>query len=336
MALLFCDSFDHYTTLAMKSWSNLGNSVIVSGGRFSSNCLRITQSGEAQRAIPAASTYVIGFAYQTTALPPTEGLIMQLLDTGTGHVGLYLTSAGKLRVKRGTTQIGSDGTTLLSASTWYYLEFKVFLDDSTGTLTTRINGQNEHVLTSQDTKNTANAFATHLSFYTTSFNSGNQTFRDDFYLLDGSGSAPMNDFLGDVRVEMKLPNANGNSSGFVGSDGNSTDNYLLVDETAPNDDTDYVVASANGTKDTYGYPDLDETSGTVFGVQIVPDFRKADPGVGKLATVARLSATEEDSANKTATDSYLMQPDFRPTKPGGGAWTIADVNAAEFGVKVTT
>jgi hypothetical protein len=41
-----------------------------------------------------------------------------------------------------------------------------------------------------------------------------------------------------------------------------------------------------------------------------------------------------DSAVKTLTTDYIYLPDIRETKPGGGAWTITDVNNAEFGIKI--
>jgi hypothetical protein len=156
---------------------------------------------------------------------------------------------------------------------------------------------------------------------------------DDLYVCDGTGSAPANDFLGDCRVEAIFPSGNGNSSVLVGSDGNSTDNYLLVDEAAPNT-TDYVESSTVTDKDTYAYGNLAATTGTVFGVQPVPFAAKTDAGTRSIVSVARVSATEVDSAAKTLSTTYTYYPDVREAKPGGGAWAIGDVNGAEFGVKI--
>jgi hypothetical protein len=143
------------------------------------------------------------------------------------------------------------------------------------------------------------------------------------------------DFLGDVRVQALLPTGNGNSSQLVGSDGNSTDNYLLVDEVPPNEDTDYVESATVNDKDTYVFGNLTPTTGTVFGVQIVAEARKTDAGVRSFKSVARLSATEADGPDTTLSTTYAFYMDKRDTKPGGGSWTITNVNDAEFGVKVT-
>ena len=103
----------------------------------------------------------------------------------------------------------------------------------------------------------------------------------------------------------------------------------------PNDDTEYVESSTAGHKDTYAYGNLATASGTVYAVQPVPYAKKNDAGPSRsIVSVARLSGTEEDSAVKTLSTSYAYFGDIRATKPGGGQWTIADVNSAEFGVKV--
>jgi hypothetical protein len=121
---------------------------------------------------------------------------------------------------------------------------------------------------------------------------------------------------------------------LAGSDGNSTNNYLLVDEATPNDDTDYVSSATPGDKDTYAYSNMNATAGTVFGVQPVPAARKDDAGARSIVTIARLSGTEVDGPVKTMATTYAYYADMRETKPGGGSWSISDVNSAEFGVKI--
>ena len=162
---------------------------------------------------------------------------------------------------------------------------------------------------------------------------GGDIVMDDIYVCDDTGGTN-NDFLGDIRVEALLPNGNGNSSQFDGSDGNTTDNYLLVDDATPNDDTDYVESPDSGDKDTYAYGNLASSTGSVYGVQICPYARKTESGIRNLKTVARLSGTETDGPERPVGDSYAYMPDIRETKPGGGAWSISDVNSAEFGQKV--
>jgi hypothetical protein len=163
---------------------------------------------------------------------------------------------------------------------------------------------------------------------------GTGIYFDDLYVANEQGSVN-NDFIGECRVRCLLPNGNGNSSQLVGSDGNSVNNYQLVDEATP-DTTDYVFSSTVGDKDTYTFTDLPDTSGTVAGVQVSALGLKTDVGARTLAVVTRHASSEHDSIDlglPTVTPAYVYE--VQDTNPvAGGAWLRTDVNAAEFGVKV--
>jgi len=245
-----------------------------------------------------------------------------------------LYGAGRIQIVRGDGTVLGTGTTILTSGIWYFIELKATINDSTGSAAVKVNGVTEVTVSGVDTRNGGSAAtADRVIFFSNGSVGG--TFRlDDVYICDGTGSAPTNDFLGDCRVQALFPNGDGNSSQLVGSDGNSVNNSLLVDETTPNGDTDYVEGANVGDKDTYAYGNLTPTSGTVYGVQPNLYARKTDAGTRSIASVARLSGTEVDSAAAALSTSYLYYRDIRETKPGGGAWSIADVNNAEFGVKV--
>ncbi|MGI0150005.1 MAG: hypothetical protein ACREDF_10815, partial [Thermoplasmata archaeon] len=217
---------------------------------------------------------------------------------------------------------------------FHYIEFKVTISDASGVAVLKINGVTELTGSGLDTQNTTNASADRVLLGLNGSALNVNTDYDDLYVCDGSGTVN-NDFLGDIRCEYIPPNGNGNSSQFVGSDGNSVDNYLLVDEATPNDDTDYVESGTITEKDTYAQGNLTPTSGTVYGVQMLPYARKTDAGVRSIASIARLAAAEDLSVDKILSTSYSYFPDIRETKPGGGAWTVTDVNNAEFGCKIS-
>jgi len=333
MALRFADSFDHYATAdVLTKWTSMvATPAIGATGRNSTSGVRLNASGTTMtKTIDSQATWFIGFAFKVGTAPAATAAILQIIDDVTLHVDLRLSAGGILSVTRNGTNLGT-GTAVLAVGTYYYIEIKVTISDTVGVAVVKVNGVTDINLSSQDTRNGANASADRIRLVgivaTTDF--------DDFYVCDATGSAPTNDFLGDVRVETILPSGNGNSSVLVGSDGNSTDNYLLVDETAPNSDTDYVESSTVGDKDTYVYGNVTPTTGTVYGVQVLPFAKKTDAGARSIVSVARLSATEVDSTDKTLNTTYGYLPDIREAKPGGGVWSITDVNNAEFGVKVT-
>jgi hypothetical protein len=337
MALIYVDSFDHYEAAdaTRKGWNvgTGGEIITTSVFRHGAQSLSVQPTGDGRRGRSLPSDYatiVLGFGmYQPN--PHSNSLFLRLDDAGTTHVFFTVAGTGRIRAYRGDNTLLGEGTISLLTATWYFIEIKVTINDSTGVVVVKVNGVTDINLSSQDTRNGANAFVNQIRFE----QGTSGAYYDDLYILDTTGGAPTNDFLGDVRVEALLPNGNGNSSQFDGSDGNQVDNYLLVDETpAIDDDTTYVESADVNDKDTYAFSNLTPTSGTVFGVQQTPCARKTDAGSRNFVNVARLSATETDSATKTLNTTYAFFPTMSEAKPGGGVWTITDVNNAEFGMKI--
>lgn len=336
MTILFIDSFDHYTTLGQKGWIAGSNAVITTSGR-NSTVGRMANSGNNTGSyLDLPSTYttlVVGAAFNIDE-NTVQRDFLGLADSGTIQLGLRLDGSGRIEVRRNATLIQT-GTTILALDTWYYIEFKATIDNSSGSYEVRINGVSELSNIAQDTQATGNAYINRVYFQSTAAGGGATTGRvyaDDVYILDTTGSP--NDFLGDVRVQTILPSGNGNSSQLVGSDGNSTDNYLLVDEAAPDGDTTSVQSLTSGHKDTYAYGNLTPTTGTVYAVQLLPYAKKTDAGLRQIKSVARVATDEADGATETLTTDYLYYPEIMATQPNGGAWTITDVNSAEFGVEI--
>jgi hypothetical protein len=333
--LVFCDSFDHYTDKSQKGWVSSGVLGITAGaGRFG-NGLRggfWDHNAVNQLLGGARTTLIVGVAVRWSGTPTVSPSLITLQLAGAEQISLRLNSTQQLVISRAGTTLAT-GTTVLLNNVWHYLEFKVFIADSGGTAAVRLNGVPEVSVSSADTKGQTGTGADQVRLGGTTSQSITNDW-DDFYVCDDTGTVN-NDFLGDVRVEAIFPNGNGNSSQLVGNDGNSTDNYLLVDEAAPNSDTDYVETATVGNKDTYAFANLTPTTGTVYAVAVYPFARKTDTGPRQIVSVARLSGTETDGPTKTLAMSYQYHGDIRESKPGGGAWTIADVNSAEFGIKVS-
>lgn len=337
MALLFCDSADHYTTIAQKYPSNSGFSIGAGLGRFGTSALVCGGSSGTKSftyaVSPAKQTLIIGFAYLHITAVGARGTCY-LLDGATTHMMLAVNASGQFYLSRAGSVTLATGSAVLIPDVYYWLELRVKVDDAAGEYELRVNGVTDiGPVTGADTRNAAAAQITAVSWQSPGNITGGSRF-DDIYVCDTLGGAA-DTFLGEIRVQALLPNGNGASSVFVGNDGNSTDNYLLVDEAAPNSDTDYVEANTVGDKDTYAYGNLVSTAGTVYGVQVLPFAEKTDAGARSIVSVARSGGTEVDSAAKALLNTYGYLPDIRMTKPGGGAWSVSDINAAEFGVKVS-
>jgi hypothetical protein len=256
-----------------------------------------------------------------------ENRVIVLGDSDTGQFALhYAMSLQKLAVYRG------DGVTLLQETAagsvlqnvWHHLIFKVVVGNS-GSYEVRLNGATILSGSGVDTQQTANAYANQVCFCAQRFH--------DIVILDGTGAAPHNDILGDVRVNCLIASGAGGVTGWTPSAGS---NFQNVDDSTPDSDTTYNSATAAATVDTYATtnPTL---NGVCRGIQVAALCRKDDAGVRTLRPVYRDagSSTNYTGTTRNLADSYTFQEDIWPVHPGTGvAFTATQLNNAECGVEL--
>jgi len=351
MTLLHFDGFDSYNNgndLATRWGAVAADSEFIFGtvGRTGVGLCLGTQDdwGKLTATMTAGNVFFIGFAWQsTTNFPnfPTNGKIFTLWDAGVEQCGVSINGTKQLQFNRAGTPVGGAGATILSPDKWYYIEIKFTISNSTGAndCIIRINGVNDLVLgTGLDIQNTANSSA---DVFAIGLNQSNQiafVFWDDLYVCDDAGSAPYNTFLGDCRVDTIRPNGNGTTSDFLGSDADSTDNYLHVDEVLPDGDTSYVESLTVGHIDLYTLESLPVTPGTIFGVQAVAIAKKDDAGARTGNHVLRTGATNyTGTAFAPSIGSYLGFESIWEENPNTAVpWVNADITGLEAGIKVET
>lgn len=348
--LLFMDGFDNQSITQLVTngkWvTQSGFAIETSVVQYSvGQSIQEASNGFIERNIGsnlAAGCFGVGFRFVTgTGANP----IFILYDSTTIQIGLHCNNDGTLSVCRGTTAtVLGTSATALSTDTWYYVELKWKINDSisSGDVVVYVDGV--AVLTvsaTSDTKATANAYATkyRLGGDSTFYNStARRRYLDNHYFVDFSGSVN-NAPLGSVRVQTLSPSGNGNSSGMSGSDGNSVNNYQLVDETGShNTDTDYVEHATATTKDTYAFGDSAATTGTIYGIQTNIVARKTDTDAKTICPVIRIGSTDYDGTTTAGLAStYSTYTQVYETKPSDStAWTKSDVDGAEYGVKVVS
>lgn len=323
MALLFCDSFDHYTVTtqaARKGWSTNFNALITgrngtSGVQLNSanNIVNITQGASF---VCGAAVYPAGGA--------TSGAIFGFQDSLTNQFELRIDATDlSLDLTRNATVLASSAANAIVESGFQFIEFKVTIANSGGTAEARVNGVVVVTLPSGDTQNTANAFAN--QFLLRGPGSG---FRfDDLYVASGTS------YYGDVRVQAIYPDSAGNYTQFTPSAGS---NYQCVDEAVANDDTDYVSSATAAQKDSYGFGAVGIT-GSVKGIQSLILHRKDDAGSRTIRRLVRVSGTDYNGSNISVGDSYQYAREIIETNPNTSAdWTIADIDGAEFGVELVS
>ena len=139
----------------------------------------------------------------------------------------------------------------------------------------------------------------------------------------------------DTRVYGVRPNGVGTNSVLTPSPGGGEENYEDVDESIPDGDTTHVQGSANGDKDTYACSDI-PVDVTVKGVSVVSMSKLSVVGAEDVRRVALYNGNYTYIAGRgtlIATE-YRRYSGVLEEAPGGGAWTPARVNSAEFGAEI--
>jgi hypothetical protein len=343
MALLHFDGFDASATIStLVTRYNSGTeakTIIV--GR-TNNGLRIDGNTSTSPLVTYAlgtanGTAIVGFAFRTNEFAAAD--FLQILEGSTVHVALALDVTGHIIVKRGSTTLATSSSTI-AVDTWMYIELKTAIHDSAGTYLVRVDEATFGGLsaTGQDTRNGGTGQWDAVSLRSASGSVDNDF--DDYYVCDAAG-ANNNDFLGDSKVQTLLPQtdavAAGTNASFTPSTG--SDHGALVDEASPNGDTDYNSSSTVGHIDTYNYPSLSLT-GTIRGVQVMPYIEKTDAGARTVSAVTRVGGSNFVCGATAISPStgyrYWGQQIFELNPNSSSAWLAADVNGAEFGLKIIT
>lgn len=337
MAILMMDGFNHYVTADItKKWdASSAGTITQNGGRGGRGMITVGSGGYLQKNLSATKqTLILGAAInQVNAYS-----INQIITFGSAantSVGINLKSDGSVAVYRVSTLLGTSAPGVISpVNTWNYIEAKVVCHATTGAVEVRVNGVSVLTLTNVNTDQAATGYHSFVQFGssgTTPGNAGNCKY-SDFYLLDTTGARNV-DFLGDSKVESFVPVADGATTQFTPTP--SGTHYTAVDESAPSG-TDYITGTTSGDTDLFDFADIATNPLSVFGVQVCASAYKSDAGNRKLRAVSRVSGTTYDGATDTpliVDTRYVLQPlDSNPAT--AGAWTKADVNGAQFGVRV--
>lgn len=328
MALILVDGFED-----LSSWTLAGAATFTAtGARHGSAASLSGGTGVATYLIPTAqesATVTVGAAFKFSG--SSANLISLCSDASfTSHLDVFLNTSGGIDVKRGATVLASTAISIMSNGVWKYIEFQATLSDTVGAFTLRMDGVQLLALSGQDTKNagTKTTFDS-VKVGCTGGAGTPTTMVDDLYLMAGVGDS----FLGDCTVETLYPNGNGNANVWVGSDADSTNNYLLVNEVGAPVTTSYTGSAVTGQQDMYTMTDLVATAGTILGVCHQAYAIKTDSGLKQLKLVNRRAA-DTKSAALDLTQTYAPFHYVLATDPEGGAWTFANVNALQSGIEV--
>jgi hypothetical protein len=347
------DSFDHYTTAtrAYKGWSfaHAGASpgdagcTIGAFGRNGTNGLRGRNEavgGQSSRAalgvsIASGATAIVGFAFRVnSAIPAGNFPIFTLMRGSTEMISVTGTATGTLAVRLGgrTDTVLSTSVSTLSPATYYFIELKVTLHDSTGSYDLKINGTTFTSGSGVDTLVSGAATWDGIVLGGTNVALTYSVDFDDLYVFDGSGGVN-DDFAGDHPIVWN-PASSGNGSNADWAPSIGTDHGALVDESTP-DVSDFNQGSAAGQRDTYNVAALGVT-GTVRVLQTVNLVKAEVAGVRSVGDVIRIGGVNYDGPGAAVGSDWLYHLNRHRVSPATAvALTVSEIDGAEFGVKVT-
>lgn len=335
MTLLLTEGWETHSTTDVvvgpaKKWTNFSGEIRTDQAKTGTTSMRQYNLYKTVAPADEHAKFIAG-----AAIYPNYNNAIQLIsfysDNGTTlHTSVYRKVGGALELRVGGTIVATTSDTP-TASGWHYIELVATLADAGGTINCYVDSNPTPVLSyTGDTKNggTKTVFD---HFY---FNGTGYAWIDDIYLSNGAGPAPYNDRLGELRCYPLRPNGNGAVNQAIGSDGDSVNNYLLVDEASVSLNTgDWTQIMTDGDMDLYTLSDLSIVSGQIANVEVAQYAQKTDAGAKSIRQIIRTN-----SSNFAGNDQALVTNSYIPvrynwkTNPDTGApWTIAEINALQAG-----
>lgn len=335
--IILLDGFDTYGTVdnIVDTYSALGLiSMAIVAGRYAGNGLKFNGNSSITYFFPDNQYLCVSFALHVNAATAVRAFC-SLFDAADGHIDLRLNTNGTIAWTRAGTTLATS-TSAIQFDCWNYFEWKIMISNSITASSCQLRLNGELVIdlaAATDTQNGLNSFCNKIKFSGEAVAQTTPIF-DDLILQVGTGS----DFLNNNTIISTLPTGNGNSSNFTGSDSNSTDNYLLVDDSTPDDDSTYVESGTIGHKDLYTFPSLGITANSVTALGVSINCKRSDSGLRTLCSVVRSSSSEQDGPTVYLSDSYFYQiQSIFPTNPAtSSAWTQGEAEAAQVGQKVVS
>lgn len=236
------------------------------------------------------------------------------------HTALQINTTGTLTALRGANVLAT-GTAVLVLNTWYYVTIGVTIADAGGRFVVRVNNTNDIDFTG-DTKNAGVTVMNNMRFLA---GTTRQPVIDDVWVDDATMHT-------NVKVVPLTPDGPGAQTQWDVT-GSPTNWQAMGDD----NDATYVTTSVSGEQDLYTYTDLPANATSVVAVQEIVRGNMVGDGAPTLASLHRhTNGTVSKGSFSGLTGVMGPQPaQLWTVNPATGlAWTVADVNAAQFGIEL--
>jgi hypothetical protein len=256
---------------------------------------------------------------------------------GTLLGGIYFRSTNVISLMDSTTAILKTGNQVLALNTWYLIEVHFIINDAGG-VEIKIDGIIQPELTySGDTKPGAQPGVNQVGFYVSCHTANNTDYyADDVAVNDTNGSID-NSWCGDGHILAIVPNGTITNQ-LVGSDGDSVNNHLLVDDLPSNSDTDYVQGNVVNQEDLYDFAATGLASTcTINRVWTESRSKNTIANGRKIALVTKASGgSEVVGSDVVLAPTYTIRclgTEQTQNPVGPANWTVADIDALQAGVR---
>ena len=355
MALLFVDSFDHYTSLVTKGWLTGGTATAIDntaartgigGAHFAagSPCTLGYQLAS------AAADLWVGFAFQVPGSGSTfssfpffaiecsnpYATIVELKSVPAG-AGLFNITATLEYGSGATTVTLGTSTQTIQQGTWNYLEVAIL--SGTGFYELRVNGATWISGTNANLISGGISLIDWIGLNQAS-PSSYEMYIDDVYMCDNTG-AQNNGFLGPISISCLLPIEDGNITAWTRGGTDTGANFSQINENPTDDLTTYISETVDGADNTSIFAPV--ASLGVMGV--VVNICCQNNATAPRRLIRAICGSPDSFAQfdngvdlePPQTPEWQILQAFFPTDPalGGEAWTPSLINGTEFGVKLS-
>jgi hypothetical protein len=336
MALLHIEGFEMYSSTTQlnnypyytfqnnfTSYSLLDSTI----KRFetSNYSLRVAHLQYVRYKLPETKTEIITGVAVRKSSGTYKYDILQFLDSAYNSQLVVNWSGSVVTFKRGSTVIATSTVDFISG-TWFYIATKIVFDDSTGSIEFWVNGVKDIDVTGLDTKNTSVTGIDVVSLY----GSGSYVWFDDWYIMDTTGDYN-NSIIPEARISMLLPSADTAQKDFTASTG--SDNYAMLND---NNESAYVYASLNESKDLYEMTNIPISAENVYGMLIHTYAEKTDTELTsiKLVTESNGNSNISNSFYLRAGSSMLCKHLVEKDPNGNIEWTNSSINDVKVGMEI--
>lgn len=353
MALLLAEPFSHYLSGtntqepdAVNDNSPAGTTVWAADngqtnntqGRFGAQVMSYNTGGRRLFMRPPAApstTVFMGAAIKldTNGGTYTSGEVFGVLNSALSgyHWHLQMAASGNLYVFAAPS--ASVPIAVIpcpfSPNVWHWIEAKSLIDNSAGTIEIRVDGVTVYSGTGLDTQ-------TGGTTVIGAFGIGgvaNNLYWEDFIAFDNTG-ATFNDWIGDLRYEIQIPDADGATANWTPS---ASTNVSCIDDPLGVHDSDTTYISSSTTdQDNYASHAAVSATGNlaILFVELMA-LARSDTTGDKIAMLVDSGGTVNAGVDQDlVSGAYRWRKKFWETDPNtSSAWTVSNINAAEFGVR---